>query len=714
MIDSLATIFGVCIALVAAVMGLAYPLFVQSINNFPGKYGQRAISERFENEILYKALKPMLGVCVIELVVFPFIILVCNSHFLNILLVTIQAICVFALCFDVIGTCSLLVIYGDPSRYLNWVKKKASPEDIFQILQILIVQGAKNKPNDGLYNDAMREFGRQIMEFQHKRVIEGNKSTGDAFFIYPSYIFQALLQIERRSSEPENVLLNKRAEIIEYLYNVTEDFPITDQVYNLVWLFVNRMVDAKYDDWTKKYWNVATQYYNFKLDHSDKKDEKEKFLEFHHMVGVLLFYQKRYDALHYAFTFTNSYPPKYPLVPSTFSQIFDFCENFPIDENPFYLANHYNMFKNFEGANTEYKIGVLRLKYIALLMVRLFSVNDYNITFSDPLASPEVGSNIDENEYKINRITAIIGHLKAIPDEAIETLELKPEWKQEAQELLERFIEKCEAENQDLSNKRNVSEEKREGIMQRLIKALNNNNPSLPLFEGEDKKGEDGDFFAELEAKLPDELILDNRSDLWSNLEESMIQGLHTQQRISYCSKILQNRAIKTYSVSYRDFGEALNRLCLTPDYALVAIGVSAHLYTEIPGFNVDEKGITSYSNANGKPIKVYDIPSYPEDTVLIMKDKDVPKFGYRKLKEDEYVKDGLSEIKTETGNETESHLYSNIGNIKADNPVLKVKQGFYIDIPEQLNYVCIRILYHLEPDVTVVSKVEPIKNHIL
>ena len=203
------------------------------------------------------------------------------------------------------------------------------------------------------------------------------KNNNKPLFIYPDYIVQVLNQLMEDSVKNKNGILSKRTDIVEILYNQFNDFPITEQVYRMMWSWVNKMLDAGHYDWIKQYWNIANQYCTFKLEYSDKTAAKNDFFEFHIMVCVLLLYKKNYRLLQHVFNFTNTLPAKYPLIPSTFSQIFHVYEDLSEKNKRMYLLK-YHMSSIFKGAGEENKIEGLLVNYLAMLMIRLYDVNDYN------------------------------------------------------------------------------------------------------------------------------------------------------------------------------------------------------------------------------------------------------------------------------------------------------------------------------------------------
>lgn len=53
MLEGYIELFELCIAMVTALLGLAYPLFIDKINQMSDKYKTRRISEKFKNETAY-------------------------------------------------------------------------------------------------------------------------------------------------------------------------------------------------------------------------------------------------------------------------------------------------------------------------------------------------------------------------------------------------------------------------------------------------------------------------------------------------------------------------------------------------------------------------------------------------------------------------------------------------------------------------------------
>lgn len=520
-------------------------------------------------------------------------------------------------------------------------------------------------------------------------------------FIYPDYIVHTLTQLMERSVEDKDGLLCENTDIISVLYNQFNDFPVTEQVYKLMWRWIYKMAEVEHDDWLKRYWNIANQYYMSKLEYSDKFEMKNRFREFHIMVCALLFYKERYKALTHVLTFTNTFPPQYPLIPSTYTDIFQLYNGLSIKNQEMYLMK-YSMDEIFIGAGEEHKIEGLLADYLALLLVRLYTIDDYNVTHSNPLEMPETDYIIEVNDYRATLIDNLESHLDRLSESQIESCRLDSKLKTKVLELLDSYKEKCTEANKELKEKAAVSEEKRQAIKDDLISASSQIALSLPLCDKKEVNENDGHtFVACQQITLDKRQILGCYGDISSHLGEAVIKALHLQMQRFYSMQFLLNNAVKSLAVPYCDLERILKRLSLTSAYSILMMGVPSSLFDEVKGFIRKDNKIYY-----GKSC-VYDVPySSSNPAILIMKNGDVPCCGYKEMANDK-LEEGEQEINAS------NHLYANIDAISKENLTLTVKQCLGVFIPHPLRYIRLRIAYQLEPDEMIVSRIEPI-NHYL
>ena len=163
MLEGYIELFELCIAMVTALLGLAYPLFIDKINQMSDKYKTRRISEKFKNETAYCCFN------IVELFVFPIIIIAYDTDYCNQLLITIQGICVFTLSIIMVRLYHLIQTYNDPFRFFNRIRINETSENLIADLQILYA--SNNEAEMDLYNDAMQELSTQILNFQEEQLL---------------------------------------------------------------------------------------------------------------------------------------------------------------------------------------------------------------------------------------------------------------------------------------------------------------------------------------------------------------------------------------------------------------------------------------------------------------------------------------------------------------------------------------------------------------
>lgn len=518
-------------------------------------------------------------------------------------------------------------------------------------------------------------------------------------YIYPEYIVQVLNHLMNCSISDRYPQLSKGTEIINMLYNQFNDFPITDQVYNMMWSWINRMVEVGKEDWVKMYWSTASQYYTFKLQNSRNNKAKERFKEFHLMVCVLLLAKKKYEALRHALSFSSSLPAKYPLVPSSYREIFkNYCDL--SDKNQFMYLLNYHIIGSNNGAGEENKIESFLLDYVALLIIRLNTVNDYNITYSDPMDLPDAGNTKEENENLIFVIETLKTRLYEFANEVLEKLGLKEKDIQDkAYDLLENYADACNHQINEIVDNPKVSEEKKERLKKELQTAIKTNKISLPC-TGFIKDGKELTFSCQQQVKLDERLILSGYNYISSNLADSIIHALYIQIQKFYCYQFLLQSACCSYGIPYRDCEKALKKLSLDDNFIILAFGVNSYFFEETGGFIKDESGVISFNGCS-----VINIPSN-DNSLVIMKKDSVPYCNVTEYQEKLTEGEVLIE---------EKHcLYSNINILSKDNPVLTVKQGYILHIPSLFKYVRLRISYHLASDDVIISKIVPISKSIV
>lgn len=521
---------------------------------------------------------------------------------------------------------------------------------------------------------------------------------------YPDHIINTLKQLMESSLKDTTGRLCNDASVVSMLYNTYNDFPVTPQVFQLMWVWLLKKVRVGHDAWVRQYWSLASQYYTFKLERADNDEmitaQKSRFREHHLMVGAMLLAYRKYDILKYAFSFTNSMPPKYPLVLGRFQDILETYIQLSEWNKRMYLLN-YSMAEEFTGVGEEMRIEGHLVDYVVLLLVRLESVKNYNITYSDPLEMPAFPSdvNIDYLNDRIERLEFLKGKVESLTYNTLEECGLSNAGKATALRLLDEYKQSCESKITELNSTHNVSEHKRQMLKQSMIETSQKSLPYLPKASS-DASDEKVEFIATQSFQLDERLILDKYDYISSNTGEALVNSLNVMVQQVYCRQFLYNSAVYSVGVPYPDLAKALEKLNLTPEYAILAMGISFFTFKEIKDFDVQQDKI------GYKGCRVFEIPANLEQSFIIIRRRDVPTYS-------------ISSVPSEVGPdeveiETENHLYSNIDSIKGDNPLLTARKVFILHQPKTMRYVRIRVVSRLESDPKILQNIKSINNYII
>ena len=167
---SLLQIYELAISMATALLGLAYPLFLDKIDSIAKEYKSRQLSERFKCELVYIVFNVLLIFCIVEMFVIPFVLVALQSDLWNIVLLTIQGITVFALSMCMVSLFHLLLTYNDPERLFERVRvSQNNSQKVTDIVEIM-KYAATDEEQTSLYNRCVAEFDNLLMEFQKDEI----------------------------------------------------------------------------------------------------------------------------------------------------------------------------------------------------------------------------------------------------------------------------------------------------------------------------------------------------------------------------------------------------------------------------------------------------------------------------------------------------------------------------------------------------------------
>lgn len=154
--------------MVTALLGLAYPLFIDKINAIAKEYKSRRLSERFKTEPFYIVFNPLLIFCIVEMFIIPFVLTAIQNEVWEILLLTIQGVSVFILSMCMVALYDLLLTYNDAELLFDRARNSEDDEQKLTDIEELMRYAATDEEKRMLYYRCVEELSRLICEFQKK------------------------------------------------------------------------------------------------------------------------------------------------------------------------------------------------------------------------------------------------------------------------------------------------------------------------------------------------------------------------------------------------------------------------------------------------------------------------------------------------------------------------------------------------------------------
>ena len=262
--------------------------------------------------------------------------------------------------------------------------------------------------------------------------------------------------------------------------NDFQNIKISEDTYNSLWYNVILMRNKS--DFISKFWAHSNQYFGTELkdivrylDNSNKgeveerEQERKRFLEFHYAVGGLLLYSKNYEALKYIFSYSETTPPKYELLPYDMRDIFEQIEYFRNENKQiprFIIGFNRYQFPNLDSAGTNRQVVFWICRYLCVLFIRqykllktLYYSNTTNQPYLNDLSLMELYNwkeSITYFKFCLNKVLE--------DKEALEQLELWNTYELKYSEIDKFIIELEQSIDKHISDKKERAELSQEKI----------------------------------------------------------------------------------------------------------------------------------------------------------------------------------------------------------------------------------------------------------
>lgn len=416
----------VLIAIVVAILGLAYPLLLQIVSSLDTRYSSTKITNLFHNHWTYEWFRwtLWLAVCLVAINFVPIPKAPCPkiAYYFDI----VQTVRLILL--SVMVGWLLVVFFYYVERALSFINPTLLNNLIF--LRIEKKKGASRMIHLSVLSDLLNFHIHNENESTAKTIanfLMGAKEyigvpTDKGELEYP-YEYTSLINSAVREL---TLSRNKKFRFLHQPLMFGLLYPkIGEQISagTRSWLWANLVlaIEADDDDLIIAFWERAHQFFIYNLRYIPKElgpggvvlnedefakrnEERKTFIDFTKALGGLLLYFKQYDTIARLFRYTTSIPPKYELLPEHMDQIFESFMRFANTYNhDMTWLSHIFYFPNMEGLHSDDTIRDWICKYHAVLFIRQYSIEPY-LSFQEPLALPHIPNTQAERRKWIDHL----------------------------------------------------------------------------------------------------------------------------------------------------------------------------------------------------------------------------------------------------------------------------------------------------------------------
>lgn len=690
--------FSSLISIFAALMGMAYPLILQAIQRIDEMYNSSKLAAYFQKQWFSLLFSHLLLLSIPVSIIAPFLLYYYRDFSCMMVLSAVHAIIVFALAMSAFILFKYIMMTINPSKFFEYLEYKlyGSHPPLTEIFQIQ--KYASDKDNEELFGNITTSISVYLNSYRK------NKRDDVAIDVWKMF-----RELYKQHSKRDNHFFSNRNLIVLYFFSPEEQIFLSEEEYIYIWQTVDAVVHGDNESWVYNYWTYANQYYMFTLDHYSKDEElklqQKRFKEQHFMIGALLTYNHKYVLLKRLMYFSNALPSTYDLVPSSFNLIILQLKSLIEKKDmPIELTKRYLMIGAPQDVSSDGFILSYTYKYASLLLIRLFTVNDWNITYSNPMGLPEISSDytvedLNEEVYMMNRLKHNISSWFEEKDAIRQTIGEGRVVVDDVLNLCDEYIEKCKKQIETLDKLMEVDPEKQEYIKSHLLSALKDYPLVLPIFGDINTDDYERKIINNyVKFQIDKEILKVGTNVNASNLPDVIVGHLNELAYKAYNYLFLIQSSVRNVRIAYKDIERVLDVIGVNEELVVLSLGVYLGNYEALYGKDddkfVDMDGFRTYKDCN-----IYSIPS-TQQSIVVMQKSDIPFVKEEKLEDDK----GLKQI------DEEGFFYSNIDSIKdlsEEVQYLIVDRGLYLYSKKRFRYIRLNVDYNsgFETDMNKVNE---------
>ncbi|MBB5623209.1 hypothetical protein HDE69_004292 [Pedobacter cryoconitis] len=682
----------VCITFIAALLGVAYPILLEVASRLDDKYSSMVVVNLFKEENEWKLFRIFLGSSLIGVLIY----IIINLPFLPFPIP--QWLTYSFLSLFVISTVILIV------NFLLFVKKIITYYSTHQVLQYF---NRKKENEEHIYFQATSDIlhlsirkqdtvtAKTASEYIYKSFREIRAKNKGLPVLYPDAYYQMVYKTVQElifSKDERFIYLEHRSLGGVWFLGEHEKAQIHELTFGWMWRALVLAIKHDRDDMVMQYWSVAHQHFIYELvgvnpnrvrvgdlfvvtneDLVNKRDnERSRFIEFNYVLGGLLLYRNRYDAIRRMFRYTISVPQSYDLLPLWMNEVFELYFKFrdPYDYN-FPFINHSYNFPNSEGIQAEGLVKYWICKYAALLFLRQYTIIPH-LAFMEPLRQPIVPVKQSEKRLWIENLD----YFKKLIIELLNDQELlkgvgigfmNEQWfidneKTPPNQFIDVLKQNVTQAFEDTEQNQPISEGKKQAfidktktLMKEALKPYREN--LLKNIQGETKN-----WYVPSITMVAEKSAFSDNQDIHNTNFDSFLASRQADRIRKAVSETFHMKGTEAYLLRTNDLFAAIDNLSIDADlYIIINFGIdlSYHTqYTKIPGLSENKYKsftITSFQGYNRALMNA---------TLYILKKEDLPAIIFKDLSAEDKEKYSVEEI------EDSFHLYASVIDLNTNNNI--------------------------------------------
>lgn len=523
-------------------------------------------------------------------------------------------------------------------------------------------------------------------------------------------------QILNMTCKPDNNFFTHDSMLVNIWFPLNQYVPLSDDAWNFIWYFVTNVVDAGKEDWLISYWTFADQYYRFTLKDNVKalhdenlKSQNLRFKQFHLGLCAYMLYREKYSLLKKILYFTQTIPPTYSLIDNTFEEIVsDMDRIYRLKEYSLLLTKMYRMSGLDHDVNSDVYVAGKFNQYFTLLLVRLNDM-DYNVSYRNPLAFPQIKPDAEIHELKaqIRYADILIHFLNAETfSQMLSEFGYNSNYREKSLDLVNKYRNEIAKVIDDKIHNPQTDPEKIALIKSNLISEIHSQKLYLPMKTSSKIKGdiEYEEYFCGQSLEVSIEDLAKYQDRLSANMEEALVEAMLMQERASYNRFFYYNRPVATYTIRFKDLMKAWEKLGVDKNFTILSMGVYLGTFTDLYGKHSSFEYTNGKGNFNGAVI--LGLHSSMRAFVIIPTEN-LPYVEHREIAGDEL--DGFSCIDEET------KLYSNVENLDAkENKILAIaRKNRLVHKRNFTKYILLKVSYSSDCSLLDLDNIESLGDFI-